>query len=216
MLYVVDPSANPEFDGKAYVFEEIALEEAASKDFDFSDPKASKFERIVMAPGRFQPPHAGHGDMIRELVSFARQRKAKPVIVIVEGSALSEKNPLSGKSRKKFLQPVFRGIEIVLAKNPFLATEEFYKEGRVPVGIVAGSDRAASYKRLGEFYHIPDFQVKGLSRDPDAEDSSSFSASAVRSAVTDGKKDLFLTMMPRDMKSTAREQLWKELVKVLG
>ena len=192
------------------------LLESISKDFDFREEKAQKFKRVVMAPGRFQPPHAGHEDMIRELVRFAKTLKAKPVILVVAGSSLSEKNPLSGNSRKKFLQPVFRGVEIVIADNPYKATEQFYKEGRVPVGLIAGSDRVTGYKRLGDFYQIPDFKVKGLKRDPDSQGSSSFSATQVRDAVAEGQLDLFLTMMPRAMSAASAKKLWKELSKVLA
>lgn len=216
MIYTTDPSCKPKLIGNHYVFEEIELDEASSKDFDFSSSEAQKFERIVISPGRFQPPHAGHEDMIKELVSFAKKLKAKPVVVVVEGSRISPDNPLSGASRKKFLQPVFRGVEIVLAANPFKATEEFYKQGRIPVGLIAGSDRVQGYKKLGEFYHIPDFKVKGLKRDPDSQGSSSFSATQVRNSVIEGNKDSFLSMMPRGMSNSVAEKMWKELSKILA
>jgi nicotinamide mononucleotide adenylyltransferase len=195
--------------------ENLELYEAVSKDFNYSADPLKNWKNVVIAPGRFQPIHAGHEDMIRELVSFAKRLKAEPVVVIIEGSSKSEKNPLSGASRKKFLSPVFKGIKVVLADNPFAATEEFFKKGIQPVGLVAGSDRVQGYKRLGEFYHIEDFQVKGLKRDPDTTGSASFSATDVREKVKEGDLKGFLKMMPKKMTDRAAQQMFKELSKVL-
>jgi len=189
--------------------------EAVSKDFNYAADPLKNWKDVVIAPGRFQPIHAGHGDMIRELVSFAKKLKAEPIVVIVKGSAKSEKNPLSGESRKKFLRPIFRGINIVLADNPFKATEELFQKGMRPVGLVAGSDRVTGYKRLGEFYQIKDFKVKGLKRDPDTTGSASFSATDVREKVKEGDLEGFLKMMPKKMTDRAAQQMFKELSKVL-
>ncbi len=195
--------------------ENLELYEAVSQDFNYSADPLKNWKDVVISPGRFQPIHAGHEDMGRELVRFAKQLKAEPVIVIVKGSSRSEKNPLSGASRKKFLAPIFKGMKIVLADNPFAATEELFKKGFRPVGLVAGSDRMQGYKRLGEFYHIEDFKVKGLKRDPDAEGSSSFSATDVREKVKERDLEGFLKMMPKKMTDRAAQQMFKELSKVL-
>ncbi len=195
--------------------ENSELYEAVSEDFNYSADLLKNWKDVVISPGRFQPIHAGHEDMVRELVRFAKKLKAEPVIVVVKGSSKSEKNPLSGASRKKFLAPVFKGIRVILADNPFAATEELFKKGFRPVGLVAGSDRIQGYKRLGEFYQIEEFKVKGLKRDPDADGSSSFSATDVREKVKEGNLEGFLKMMPKKMTDRAAQQMFKELSKVL-
>ena len=196
--------------------EKMIAEAATSEKFDYSANPNKNWKRVVFAPGRFQPPHAGHEDMIRELVMFARKKKAEPVIVVVKGSAISEKNPLTGESRKKFLQAIFKGIKIVLADNPFKVVEEdFYPQGMMPVGIVAGSDRVAGYQRLGEYYHIPGFEVKSLKRDPDAEGSAAYSATQVRDKVKEKDEEGFLDMMPRSMSQQTAERMYAELSKII-
>lgn len=191
------------------------LGESVSKDFNFSADPLKKWNPIVLAPGRFQPIHAGHEDMVRELVKLGKSLRAEPVIIIVKGSARSKKNPLSGESRKKFLQPIFKGIRIVLADNPFKATEQFFKKGMKPLGLVAGTDRSQEYKRLGEFYRIEDFVVKGLKRNPDAEGSARFSATEVREKVVEDDLPSFLKMMPKSMTELAAKKMFKELAKIL-
>ena len=99
------------------------LEESVSKDFNFSSPEALEFGRVVFAPGRFQPPHAGHEAMIKQLVRFAKKMKAEPIIVVISGSKQSEKNPLPGPVRVQALRGVFKGIQVIEAKNPFAAAE---------------------------------------------------------------------------------------------
>jgi FAD synthase len=192
------------------------LTEAASKDFNFSSPEAGGFKRVVMAPGRFQPPHGGHEAMIKQLVSFGRKMKAEPVIVVVSGSTQSEKNPLAGGVRVQALRSVFKGIMVIEAKNPFEATEQLFKKKMVPVGIVAGSDRANDYKRLGDFYQIPGFKTDSLKRDPDAEGIASFSATRVRERVADNDLAGFLKMMPKAMSPTMGKRLFREIAKILG
>ena len=192
------------------------LTEAVSKDFNFSSAEATGFKRVVLAPGRFQPPHGGHEAMIKQLVSFGRKRKAEPVIVVVSGSSQSDKNPLPGGIRIQALQTVFKGMKVLEAKNPFDATEQLFRRGMVPVGIVAGSDRANDYKRLGDFYQIPDFKTEALKRDPDAEGIASFSATRVRERVAEGDLEGFLKMMPKAMSPAMGKRLFKEIAKVLG
>ena len=192
------------------------LEEAVSKDFDFSSAETAGFKRVVMAPGRFQPPHGGHEAMIKQLVSFGRKMKAEPVILVVSGSKQSDKNPLVAGVRVQALRSVFKGVMVIEAKNPFAAVEELYKKKMVPAGIVAGSDRANDYKRVGDFYQIPDFKTEGLKRDPDAEGIASFSATRVRERVADNDLEGFLKMMPKTMSPTMGKRLFKEIAKVLG
>ncbi len=192
------------------------LEEAVSKDFDFSSPETAGFKRVVMAPGRFQPPHGGHEAMIKQLVSFGRKMKAEPVILVVSGSKQSDKNPLAGGVRVQALRSVFKGMMVIEAKNPFAAVEELYKKKMVPVGIVAGSDRASDYKRVGDFYQISDFKTDALKRDPDAEGIASFSATRVRERVADNDLEGFLKMMPKAMSPTMGKRLFKDIAKVLG
>jgi len=192
------------------------LTEAVSKDFNFSSSDAAGFKRVVLAPGRFQPPHGGHEAVIKQLVSFGRKMKAEPVIVVVSGSSQSDKNPLSGGVRVQSLRSVFKGIKVLEAKNPFDATEQLFKKKMVPVGIVAGSDRANDYKRVGDFYQIPGFKTEALKRDPDAEGIASFSATRVRERVAEGDLKGFLKMMPKGMSQSMGQRLFKEIAKVLG
>jgi len=197
------------------ILEKHLLNEASTT-HNYGENTDRTWKEVVFSPGRFQPVHAGHEDMIRELIQFAKKKKAEPVIVVVAGSKVSEKNPLSGESRRRYLQGAFKGIRIIVADNPYKATEAMFDQGMKPVGIVAGSDRVKQYKVVGAFYNIDGFDVKGLTRDPEAEGSASFSATKVREAAASGDLDAFSKMMPKRMSTSAISQMYKEVRKGMG
>ena len=165
-----------------------------------------KWKRVVVAPGRFQPVHGGHEFMIKELIKHAKKLKAEPVILVIAGSAKSAKNPLSGDQRAKYIRDAFKGI--------------------MPVGAVAGSDRAGGYIAMGKYYNIPDFNVKKLQRDEEEGGSGvdAYSATKVRLAAAEGWFDergpsgelSFVEMMPQRMSDAAVKKMYKDLRKALG
>ncbi len=69
---------------------------------DFGD--VSKFKKIVIAPGRFNPPHLGHKLMIDKLVELGKKLDAEPVVLIIDSGKYGPKNPLPGKVRQEFHQ----------------------------------------------------------------------------------------------------------------
>ncbi len=144
--------------------------------------------RVVIAPGRFNPPHLGHKLVIDTLIKLGEGLKATPIVIIVDSGKYDKRNPLTGEVREQYLSKMFPNTRFVIAHNPYDAVSKLGEENLVPVGGVAGSDRAGSYKSMvGRIYgeEVEEhYQSKVLSRDPDSDnDVAGISASKVRDAA---------------------------------
>jgi nicotinamide mononucleotide adenylyltransferase len=160
----------------------------------------SKDEPVVIAPGRFNPPHRGHQLMIKELIALSQQLKAKPVIIVVDSGKRDERNPLSGPDRAAALEKMFPMIDIHISKNPYEAVFDLHdKHGEVPIGGVTGADRADSYKgMIGRIFGPEEqerYEAKILHRDPDAvDDVAGVSGTKTREAAVNGDEGAFRAM----------------------
>lgn len=151
----------------------------------------AKRKRVVISPGRFNPPHLGHKLMVTKLLELAKKKDAEPYIIVVDSGKRDEKNPLDGETRVTYLRKMFPKVNIVVAKNPYDAVEMLMEKGFVPAGGVTGSDRADSYKKMvGRIFgkEVQDeYEAKILARDPDADGVTGISASKVRAAAKAGE-----------------------------
>lgn len=185
---------------------------------DFGD--VSKFGKIVIAPGRFNPPHRGHKLMIDKLIALGKKLDAEPVVLVIDSGKYGPKNPLTGEVRKRYLSKMFPGVRIEIFKNPYDAVFQLADEHKlVPVGGVTGADRGDSYK--GMVGRIFDDEVKKnykaeiLHRDPDASDDvAGASATKAREAATANDVAKFRALTGLEDKE-ARD-LMKQLVKGMG
>lgn len=156
----------------------------------------NNFEKVVIGVGRFQPPHRGHMLMIDNLIKLGEQMNADPVIIVVDSGKYDVRNPLPGSVRQKYLQKVYPTIQIITAKNPYLAVTEMAERGQFPVGGITGVDRADSYKRMVGRIFGPvieeQFNAQILQRDPDSnEDVAGVSATKVREAAMNKDEGAF-------------------------
>ena len=160
---------------------------------------------VVIAPGRFNPPHRGHRAMIEKLIKLGIELHAEPIVLIIDSGKYGPKNPLPGSVREKYLKKMFPNVRYIVAKNPYEAVaqlanpEEENVPKFVPVGGVTGSDRAKSYKDMIGRMFGPKAEEKYkaviLHRDPDAEDDvAGVSATKVREAALKGDIGKFRAM----------------------
>jgi hypothetical protein len=145
-------------------------------------------KRAAVAVGRFQPPTRGHYKMIDAMRAFIREQAdlkldISPIVVIIAGAKTGEdrvKNPLSADQRASFMKASGQanGVKILVAGSAFAAFEEVRKAGYEPIALAAGTDRASNYMKMLDKYFtkadggaIKHYEIPGLERDPDADNS---------------------------------------------
>lgn len=175
-------------------FSQFVAEAEEFKDFTEHKP-------IVIAPGRFNPPHRGHKLVIDKLVALGENLGAQPVVLIIDSGKYGPKNPLTGEVRKEYLQKMFPEMRFEVYKNPYEAVEQLSeKEKLIPVGGVAGEDRGNNYKGMvGRIFGeqiMNEYQSEVLHRDPDAEvdDVKGISGTRARKAALEGDVPAFRAM----------------------
>lgn len=165
--------------------------------------------RAAVMVGRFQPPTAGHYEVIDKMKTFMREKKDlnlhTPVVVIVDGEKTGKdktKNPLTAEERMKFMEASGRanGVKILIAPSGFAAFEEVRKAGLEPIAIAAGSDRADSYLDLLDKYFtnadggpVKHIKVDGLQReglDDTPKNNSTTMEKALEKLKEGGKLDI--------------------------
>ena len=160
---------------------------------------------IVIAPGRFNPPHRGHKLVIDKLVELGEKLEAQPVVLVIDSGKYGPKNPLTGSVRKAYLEKMFPEMRFEVYKNPYEAVEQLSEtEKLIPVGGVAGADRGNNYKGMvGRIFGeqiMNEYHSEVLYRDPDADSSDirGISATKAREAAMEGDVAAFRAMTGLD------------------
>ena len=165
----------------------LSINQLISEAADFGD--LSKFKKIVIAPGRFNPPHRGHKLMIDKLVEFARELNAEPVVIIADSKKYDSRNPLTGEVRKEYISKMFPSVRCEISRNPYDCVYDLASfQKQMPVGCVAGSDRGRAYEKMVKniFGDEVEFKTRILVRDPDSSDIAGISSSKAREAARNG------------------------------
>ena len=175
------------------------ISEFLAEDDKFKD--MSQHSPIVIAPGRFNPPHRGHKLIIDKLVALGEKLGAQPVVLIIDSGKYGPKNPLSGDVRKEYLQKMFPEMRFEVFQNPYDAVVDLAeKEQLIPVGGVAGADRGENYRGMvGRIFGEnakKNYLSEVLYRNPDSdsEDIKGISATKARKAALEGDVAAFRAM----------------------
>jgi hypothetical protein len=165
---------------------------------------------VVLAPARMNPPTAGHGVLVRQVMNTAREYGAPHHIVLTRShdkptarkSGAAVRNPLSPEQKVTHARRFFPGANISVAhpERPNLLSQasELHGQGHNHLIIVAGSDRVPEYEKLlnqyngkeGKhgYYNFKKITVvpAGEERDSKAEGVAGWSGTAARKAVEGG------------------------------
>jgi nicotinamide mononucleotide adenylyltransferase len=154
---------------------------------------------VVFTVGRFNPPTRGHDVLVRKLVEEATRLNASPMMFIVDGAKSGKdknKNPLTGQQREYFIKKLFPGIQVEIIPSAYHAIEALNERELTPVGWIAGSDRAAKYRKLIASEQL-ECEVHEVNRE--AGEADGVSATAARKAALDGNMIEFAYHMPSDL-----------------
>jgi len=124
-------------------------------------------KRVAVVLGRFQPPTAGHYEVIKKVIKFIKSNpnlglEFSPVVVVIGGSKSDDdhsRNPLSVSDRINFMKASgnTNGVVFLTASNAFTALSSLRDQGYEPIAVAAGSDRIDDYLSiLNKHFKKPD------------------------------------------------------------
>ena len=186
----------------------------------------AKSKTAVFTFGRFNPPTIGHQKLLQAVLKTAKREGGKPLIFGSQ-SQDSKKNPLSYKTKMKYLAKMFpkemRGQslagELKTAIDIAVKLNDYDR-----LVMVVGSDRVSDFESLltkyngvearHGFYEYSEIKVISAGeRDPDAEGVTGMSASKMRAAAGSGDYESFKLGLPKGYDGT---QLFNDVRKGMG
>ena len=166
---------------------------------------------LTLAFGRFNPPHAGH----LQLMDIAAQSAAQSAelgngddyIIVPSRSQDPKKNPLDPDTKVSIMRQMFpqhseRIVNDGANRTIFDVLKKAHNDGYTNVRIVAGQDRVKEFDKLSQKYNGQLYQFDNMEvissgdRDPDAEGMEGLSSSRMRLAAAEGDFKTFRSGLP--------------------
>ena len=180
---------------------------------------------LTMAFGRFNPPHAGHGQLMDIAAgSYRDSEEGSDYMIVPSKSAGDEKNPLDFATKVEAMKGMFPHHSTHISEDENFRTiidvlKHAHNEGYANVRIIAGGKRVKQFEKLSQDYNgaLYDFgNLETLSsgdRDEDGDGVEGMSASKAREAALNGDYDTFTNQLPDDYDGT---ELFNKVRKALG
>ena len=180
---------------------------------------------LTMAFGRFNPPHAGHGQLMDIAAgSFRDSEEGSDYMIVPSKSTGDEKNPLDFATKVEAMKGMFPHHSTHISEDENFRTiidvlKYAHNEGYANVRIIAGGKRVKQFEKLSQDYNgaLYDFgNVETISsgdRDEDGDGIEGMSASKAREAALNGDYDTFTNQLPDEYDGT---ELFNKVRKALG
>ena len=180
---------------------------------------------LTMAFGRFNPPHAGHGQLMDIAAgSFRDSEEGSDYMIVPSKSAGDEKNPLDFATKVEAMKGMFPHHSTHISEDENFRTiidvlKHAHNEGYANVRIIAGGKRVKQFEKLSQDYNgaLYDFgnleTISSGDRDEDGDGIEVMSASRAREAALNGDYDTFTSQLPDDYDGT---ELFNKVRKALG
>ena len=180
---------------------------------------------LTMAFGRFNPPHAGHGQLMDIAAgSFRDSEEGSDYMIVPSKSAGDEKNPLDFATKVEAMKGMFPHHSTHISEDENFRTiidvlKYAHNEGYANVRIIAGGKRVKQFEKLSQDYNGALYEFGSLEtissgdRDEDGDGIEGMSASKAREAALNDDYDTFTSQLPDDYDGT---ELFKQVRKALG
>ena len=167
---------------------------------------------LTIGFGRFNPPHAGHGQLM-DIASQSAQAEMdndpeleSDYIIVPSRTNDPKKNPLDADGKVEALRNLFPDHSAKIVNDPqnrtiFDVLKKAHNDGYTNVRIVAGDDRVKQFDKLSQNYNgqLYDFEnmevVSSGAREDDSDDISGYSASRMRLAAAEDDFKTFYSML---------------------
>jgi len=163
---------------------------------------------LTLAFGRFNPPHAGHQQLM-DIAAQSAEQEESDYIIVPSRSQDPKKNPLDADTKVSMMRQMFpqhseRIVNDGANRTIFDVLKKAHNDGYTNVRIVAGQDRVKEFDKLsqnynGQLYQFDNMEVVSSGdRDPDAEGMEGLSSSRMRLAAAEGDFKTFRAGLPED------------------
>jgi len=187
-------------------------QQVQSPDLAAGPPPVEKTKgTLTLAFGRFNPPHAGHLQLMDVAAQSAAQSaelgNGDDYIIVPSRSQDPKKNPLDPDTKVSMMRQMFpqhseRIINDGANRTIFDVLKKAHNDGYANVRIIAGQDRVKEFDKLsqnynGQLYQFDNMEVVSSGdRDPDAEGMEGLSSSRMRLAAVEGDFKTFRAGLP--------------------
>ena len=187
--------------------QEPQQQEVQSPDLVAGPPPVPKTKgTLTLAFGRFNPPHAGHQQLM-DIAAQSAEAEESDYIIVPSRSQDSKKNPLDADTKVSVMRQMFpqhseRIVNDGANRTIFDVLKKAHNDGYTNVRIVAGQDRVKEFDKLsqnynGQLYQFDNMEVVSSGdRDPDAEGMEGLSSSRMRLAAAEGDFKTFRAGLP--------------------
>ena len=181
---------------------------------------------LTIAFGRFNPPHAGHQQLM-DTAAAAAEAEESDYVIVPSRSNDPKKNPLDADTKVAFMRGMFpqHSSRIQNDQNTrtiFDVLKKAHNDGYTNVRIVGGADRVKEFDKLANNYNGALYQfdnvevVSAGDRDPDAEGVEGMSASRLRLAAAENDFKTFKMAMPEGMRPRDAKELFNTVRMSMG
>ena len=164
---------------------------------------------LTLAFGRFNPPHAGHQQLM-DIAAASAEEQESDYIIVPSRSNDKKKNPLDADTKISMMRQMFpqhseRIINDTSNRTIFDVLKRAHNDGYANVRIVAGDDRVKEFDKLSQNYNGTLYDFEGLEvissgeRDPDSDGVEGLSSSRMRLAAMEGDFKTFRSGLPEDV-----------------
>ena len=187
--------------------QEPQQQEVESPDLAAGPPPVPKTKgTLTLAFGRFNPPHAGHQQLM-DIAAASAEQEESDYIIVPSRSQDPKKNPLDADTKVSVMRQMFpqhseRIVNDGANRTIFDVLKKAHNDGYTNVRIVAGQDRVKEFDKLsqnynGQLYQFDNMEVVSSGdRDPDAEGMEGLSSSRMRLAAAEGDFKTFRSGLP--------------------
>ena len=199
--------------------EQEAQQEIQSPDLAAGPPPVPKTKgTLTLAFGRFNPPHAGHQQLM-DIAAQSAEAEESDYIIVPSRSQDPKKNPLDADTKVSVMRQMFpqhseRIINDGANRTIFDVLKKAHNDGYTNVRIVAGQDRVKEFDKLsqnynGQLYQFDNMEVVSSGdRDPDAEGMEGLSSSRMRLAAAEGDFKTFRAGLPEGIPRKSAMELF--------
>ena len=164
---------------------------------------------LTLAFGRFNPPHAGHQQLM-DIAAQSAEAEESDYIIVPSRSQDAKKNPLDADTKITLMRAMFpqhseRIVNDGANRTIFDVLKKAHNDGYTNVRIIAGQDRVKEFDKLsqnynGQLYQFDNMEVVSSGeRDPDSEGVEGLSSSRMRLAAAEGDFKTFRAGLPQEL-----------------